>query len=149
MVAMDAAVHRRLTSSATLVAALEDCRLRYGAGQARAAITAVDPACESPGETRTRLILRAAGLEVRSQVSLSDDEGFIGRVDLLVGDRVVVEFDGAVKYDGLDGRRALMEEKRREERLRDAGFRVVRVTWSDLARPAALVARVRSLLAAA
>lgn len=85
---------------------------------------------------------------MRSQVSLSDEEGFIGRVDLLVGDRVVVEFDGAVKYDGMDGRRALMEEKRREERLRDAGFRVVRVTWSDLSRPGQLVVRVRSLLAA-
>ena len=149
VVAMDAAAHRRLTSSTALTEALEACRLRYGAPQARAAIDAVDPACESPGETRTRLILRAAGLEVRSQVSLGDDAGFIGRVDLLVGDRVVVEFDGAVKYEGLDGRRALMEEKRREERLRDAGYRVVRVTWSDLDRPAALVARVRRLLATA
>lgn len=149
VVAMDAAVHRRLTSPASLSESVGACQLRYGVGQARAAIAAVDPRCESPGETRTRLILRAAGLDVRSQVSLSDDDGFIGRVDLLVGNRVVVEFDGAVKYDGLDGRRALMDEKRREERLRDAGFRVVRVTWSDLSRPSALVARVRGLLAAA
>ena len=80
---------------------------------------------------------------------MSDDEGSIGRVDFLVGDRVVVEFDGAIKYDGLDGKRALMEEKRREERLRDAGFRVVRVTWADLTRPEVLVARIRGYLAAA
>ena len=84
-----------------------------------------------------------------SLFTLHDDAGFIGRVDLLVGTRVVVEFDGAVKYDGLDGRRALMEEKRREERLRDAGFRILRVTWRDLADPVTLVARVRSLLRAA
>lgn len=61
----------------------------------------------------------------------------------------MVEFDGAVKYEGLDGKRALAEEKRREERLRDAGFRIVRVTWDELARPALLLARVRVNLAAA
>ena len=148
VVAMDAALHRRLVTVESLDESLDGCGLRYGVGQARAAIDAAESRCESPGETRTRLVLRAAGLTIRSQVSLSDEDGFIGRVDLLVGDRVVVEFDGAVKYDGLDGRRALMDEKRREERLRDAGFRVVRVTWSDLSRPGQLVARVRSLLPA-
>lgn len=148
VVAMDAAVKRGMTSVSALTAALRDTAVRYGAERAHAAIAAVDPACESPGETRTRLILAAAGLEVRSQVALSDDEGFIGRVDFLVGDRVVVEFDGAVKYAGLDGKRALMQEKRREERLRDAGFRVVRVTWSDLEHANRIVARIRGLLAA-
>lgn len=149
VVAMDAAVKRGQTTVGALSAALNSSAIRYGAEQARASIGAIDPKCESPGETRTRIILTAAGLDVRSQVSLSDDEGFIGRVDFLVGDRVVVEFDGAVKYDGLSGKRALMEEKRREERLRDAGFRVVRVTWADLTRPELLVARVRGCLAAA
>lgn len=149
VVAMDAAVKRRETTVGALSTGLSSSGIRYGAEQARAAIEAIDPKCESPGETRTRIILTAAGLDVRSQVSLSDDEGFIARVDFLVGDRVVVEFDGAIKYDGLDGKRALMEEKRREERLRDAGFRVVRVTWADLTRPAVLVARIRGYLAAA
>lgn len=148
VVAMDAAAKRGMATAAALTRALGTSTIRYGADQARAAIAAVDPTCESPGETRTRLILAAAGLDVRSQVSLHDGEGFVGRVDFLVGDRVVVEFDGAVKYAGLDGKRALMEEKRREERLRDAGFRVVRVTWADLDRPDALVTRVRGLLAA-
>ena len=48
VVAMDAAVHRRLTSATELGAALDACSVRYGAGQVRAAIGAVDPACESP-----------------------------------------------------------------------------------------------------
>ena len=34
-----------------------------------------------------------------------------------------------------------------EERLRDAGYRVVRVTWADLSRPERLVSRVREQLA--
>ncbi|KGN39284.1 hypothetical protein N803_02060 [Knoellia subterranea KCTC 19937] len=149
VVAMDAALKRGMTTATALTSALESSHTRYGAGQARAAIAAIDPLCESPGETRTRLILMAAGLDVRSQVSLKDARGFIGRVDFLVGDRVVVEFDGAVKYEGLEGKRALMEEKQREERLRDAGFRVVRLTWADLSRPDRVVARVRAQLAAA
>lgn len=149
VVAMDAALKGGMTTRAALTASLSQSGLRYGAGRARAAVLAVDPTCESPGETRTRLILVEAGLDVRSQVSLSDDEGFIGRVDFLVGNRVVVEFDGAVKYDGIEGRRALMAEKRREERLRDAGFRVVRLTWADLQHPDRIVARVRAHLAAA
>lgn len=149
VVAMDAAVKRGMASVADLKEALNAAGIRYGAPQAAAAIAAIDPACESPGETRTRLILTAAGLSVRSQVALGDSAGFIGRVDFLVGERVVVEFDGAMKYEGIDGKRALVEEKRREERLRDAGFRIVRVTWAELARPAQLVARVRSHLAAA
>lgn len=148
VVAIDAALHRRMVTPDELRAALSLPGARYGVAQARAAIEAADPVCESPGETLTRLILARAGLVVRSQVSLSDSEGFIGRVDFLVGDRVVVEFDGAVKYEGLDGKRALMEEKKREERLRDAGFRVVRITWAELAHPERLVSRVRGQLAA-
>lgn len=148
VVAMDAALHRRLVTVAALRAALDQPSLRHGIGSARAAIAATDSRCESPGETLTRLIIVAAGLDVRSQVDIADGEGFIGRVDLLVGDRVVVEFDGAVKDDGLDGRGELMREKAREERLRDAGLRVVRVTWADLAHPERLVRRVRGQLAA-
>lgn len=68
---------------------------------------------------------------------------FIARVDFLFrAARVVVEFDGAVKYAGADGRDALVREKRREDALRALGYRVVRLTWADLRRPE----RVRALL---
>ena len=43
----------------------------------------------------------------------------------------------------------LFKEKLREDRLRALGFVVVRVTWSDLANPARLLARVHAALAAA
>jgi very-short-patch-repair endonuclease len=78
-----------------------------------------------------------------------DGAGFVGRVDFLVAGRVVVEFDGAVKYEGAEGRAALVREKQREDRLREAGYIVIRVTWSDLDRPAVLMARVRAALARA
>lgn len=63
---------------------------------------------------------------------------FIGRVDLAYPEwGVLIEFDGLVKYgdlpDGPDARAAVIAEKRREDRLRAAGFVVLRLTWKDLA----------------
>jgi very-short-patch-repair endonuclease len=149
VVAMDAALKRKLVTREALRAALALPGVRYGIGSARAAIEAADPSAESPAETLTRLILQCSGAMVRSQVWVEDGEGTIGRVDFLVGDRVVVEFDGAVKYEGAEGKLELMREKKREERLRDAGFRVIRVTWADLRHPERLLARVGRELAAA
>ena len=146
---MDAALARHVTTRADLTAALDLPGARYGLADARAAVDAVDPKAESPGETRTRLILVAAGLDVRSQVTIEDVDGAVGRVDFLVGGRVVVEFDGLVKYDGADGKLALAREKVREDRLRAAGFRVVRLTWADLAHPERVVDRVLRELAGA
>lgn len=94
-----------------------------------------DARCESVGETRARLLLGDLGFEVRSQVEIRHGRSFVGRVDFLVGERVVVEFDGMVKYGGADGRRALQAEKRREDQLRDAGYAVVRLVWADLDEP--------------
>jgi hypothetical protein len=45
-----------------------------------------------------------------------------------------------VKYARFDGRNALMREKRREDALRALGYRVVRLTWSDLRRPERVLA---------
>ncbi len=109
----------------------------------RRAIEATDPRAESVGETRTRIILTDVGFTVRSQVDLEDRAGFIGRVDFLVDDCVVVEFDGLTKYAGTDGQRALAAEKAREERLTRLGHEVVRIIWSELEDPAGLIARVR------
>ena len=71
-----------------------------------------------------------------------DDAGEIGRVDFVVG-RVVVEFDGSVKYEGAEGRAALVNEKRREDRLRALGYAVVRVVWADLDHPERVATAVR------
>ena len=149
VVAMDAALHRGMTTKEQLTEGLSLPGARFGVGMARAAIAAADPASESPGESRTRLILVGAGLAVRSQVTFTDTQGDIGRVDFLVGDDVIVEFDGLVKYDGADGKLELAREKAREDRLREAGFRVVRLTWADLRHPDRVVAKVRRALATA
>lgn len=107
-----------------------------------------DASSESVGETRTRLLLHDLRYPTTSQVRIVDAAGVVvARVDHLVGDRVVVEFDGLVKYDGAEGKAALAAEKRREDLLRSMGYEVVRLTWSDLERPRRVDALVRAALA--
>ena len=108
-----------------------------------------DPASESVGETRTRLLLRDLGFDVESQRVLVDGRRFVGRVDFLVEGIVVVEFDGLVKYAGQEGRSALAAEKARESAIVDLGYEVVRLVWADLANPAEVARRVRLALARA
>jgi very-short-patch-repair endonuclease len=107
----------------------------------------VDPASESVGESRARLLLTDLGFEVRSQVPVADRGGItFARVDFLVGEHVVVEFDGMLKYADADGKQVLAAEKHREDLLRSLGYEVVRLTWADLARPHRVKALVRSAL---
>jgi very-short-patch-repair endonuclease len=140
--AMDSALNQKRLTVDDLTAALPHLPALRRAEAARA-IAATDAGGESVGETRTRIVLVDAGFAVRSQVEIRDRAGFVGRVDLLVDDCVVVEFDGLRKYAGADGQRALAAEKAREERLTRLGYEVVRVVWSDLEAPAELVQRVR------
>jgi very-short-patch-repair endonuclease len=108
-----------------------------------------DGRSESVGESRLRVHLGMAGLDVEPQVVIRDEVGdVVARVDLAVrGTRVLIEFDGLVKYrEG--GSEALIAEKRREDELRRLGYVVVRFTWADLYRPERVVARVRAAVAA-
>ena len=139
--AIDSALRRQMTTMPELEAAIEH-RPPLRRAFLRSVLAAADEGADSVGESRTRIILADAGFEVRSQVTIEDQAGFVGRVDLLVDGVVVLEFDGLMKYAGADGRDALAAEKAREERLTRLGFEVVRVTWSDLEDPVALVRRV-------
>jgi very-short-patch-repair endonuclease len=84
------------------------------------------------------------------QVTIRDQHGeFIARVDFVVaGTKIVIEFDGKVKYESGEPD-VLWREKKREDELRRLGYVVVRITWADLERPGAVLARVRAALAAA
>jgi hypothetical protein len=148
MVPLDEALHRKkctLSDVLTLVQSVRGGLTHKQAWHLDRMCALADPRCESVGETRTRLLLHDLGHEPRSQVALSDAEGFVARVDFLVG-LVVVEFDGLMKYEGADGRGALAAEKRREDRLRAMGFVVVRLTWADLDRPERVAERMRRAL---
>ncbi|WP_238164343.1 type IV toxin-antitoxin system AbiEi family antitoxin domain-containing protein [Kribbella pittospori] len=118
-----------------------------GGPTARAALRFGNRLSESVGESRLRVLLREHGLpEPSLQAEFHDADGFVGRVDFHFPEYdTVVEFDGQLKYDGA-GSGVLIREKRREDRLRALGLHVVRTDWSDLSRPAHLMATVRQAL---
>lgn len=143
IVAADAALHRALVTWESL----QRRRTSLGrlAPRGRQLLDAVDESSESPGESMMRLILIGLGHQVQTQVEIYTPEGLlVGRVDALVDGCIVMEFDGAMKYEGADGREALFREKRREDALRALGYVVVRVTWADLFTPGRLEAMVRA-----
>lgn len=141
VVSLDDALHDERCSREELNAAV--CRLpEHEQVDARAALDLADALTESAGETRTRLLLLDLGFRVRSQVTVRLPDGRRARVDLVVDDVVAVEFDGLVKYAGVDGKHALAAEKHRERGLWDLGYEIERVVWRDLDAPRRLEHRV-------
>lgn len=109
---------------------------RPGVRRLALVIARLDPAAESAGETLTRVLLHewAVPLPV-SQCWIPTAIG-AHRVDFAWPDRrVVLEFDGRGKYfDYRPTAEALYEERRREKALVNAGWRVIRIGWSDVTR---------------
>jgi len=110
---------------------------------------------ESLGETRTFFCCYQQGLPCPvPQYEIKDAAGrVVARVDLAWPDLgVFLEFDGRVKYEKLlkEGERAsdvVLRERDRERMIcRLTGWRCVRITWADLARPEELAARIRAEL---
>lgn len=146
LVPADAALRAGLVTATELTEAVAGFRAHTGIGPVRCAIPHADGRHESPGETRTAFLLRALGFELDPQHELRC-EGRLYRADFRVrGTRVLVEFDGAVKYANP---RDLFEEKQREDALRRAGWMVVRLVWADLDHPERVRARVLEAIARA
>lgn len=146
---VDAVVNRRAVDLVGLRARVGPLHGCEGVHRARLALDLADGKAESPGETRTRLILSSAGFPLLPQQEIRDgNDRFIARVDFLVaGTRVIVEFDGREKYRlGGDVEQAHWDEKARQMRLERAGYRVVRVVWADLARPDLLIETVATAI---
>lgn len=148
--AMDDALHRELVTREELDTEYGRIRRWPHASRVRCALAWSDGDAESVGESITRVILLGAGWPVESQVPIADQDGVVfARADLgIAGTRVLLEFDGKVKYsDG--GPDALFREKKREDRIRAMGYVIVRVTWADLFRPERILRAVADALATA
>ena len=145
VVILDMALHRRMITSLQLerwADAHPGCR---GVARLRRAIELAEPAAESPMETRLRLLLVLRGLpRPRAQVSLFSAGGvFLARPDLYYpSHRLGIEYDGAVHRD------SLAADNRRQNRLVEAGYRLLRFTAGDIvATPDATADLVRRTLA--
>lgn len=149
VVAADAALATGKTTADDLQNWLERLSRHRDVTHARQAVRLADARSESVGESRARLLLNAIGLRPTPQVEIRDPRGkLVGRVDfLLEGERIVVEFDGLMKYADANGRDALAAEKSREDRLRALGYEFVRLTWADLSRPATVDRMLRLAVA--
>lgn len=133
---------------AQVLAVAARCSTWRGGLLANRAAGFADGAAESAAES----LVRAALSEFDElpppelQVEIFDTDGLIGRVDILfLAQWTIVEVDGRIKYTDPHGDPHLVvwREKQREDRLREAGYEVVRVTWDQiLANPARVVERI-------
>ena len=117
-----------------------------GSSRARKVCDLADGLAGSPQETRLRLLFRRSGLpDPIAQFRVMNGDNFVARVDFAWPERKV-----AVEYDGLwhAEDRQFAKDRRRLNRLREAGWTVVFVTAADLHRPDELIARIAAALAA-
>ncbi len=152
----DAALRRGMVARVALDDAVERIARRHGVRPARRAIAFADGRAESVGESRSRVLLERAGLPPPVlQWEVAGAGRRTGRSDFgWPALRTVGEFDGRIKYGrllrpGQEPGDAVFAEKRREDAIRDAGFRVVRWVWADLDDFDDVAARLRAAFAAA
>jgi hypothetical protein len=135
---VDTALRRHLVPREALERALDEAAGRRGVRAARRAISFADPGAESVGESRSRVLLDRARLPKPVLQWEVPGRPQLGRCDFGWPElRTVGEFDGRIKYGrllrpGQSPGDAVFAEKRREDAIRDAGFRVVRWVWDDL-----------------
>ena len=126
------------------------CRSWPGARLASRAVSMADGRADNPGESWSRVILVANGhAPTDLQREFFDDHGRAGIGDFFWEEEMVVgEFDGKLKYAVAEGAtadeaaRAIIAEKRREDRLRAMGLEFVRWGFGELYRPRLFVAKV-------
>ncbi|WP_431245274.1 endonuclease domain-containing protein [Leifsonia xyli] len=146
VIAGDFLVASELATVEDLLQAADRARGRRGVSRAKRAIPLIRPGSESPGESTLRIVLQDAALEppeLNYRIHARDG-AFVARVDMAYPDqRLVIEYEG-------DYHRVIRDQWhkdiRRQSRLEDLGWRVIRATAADLADPTALLARVRRAL---
>ena len=90
----------------------------------RRAAELFDGSSQSGIETIARVALRRRRVRLRSQVRIAG----VGHVDLLIGDRLVLELDGREWHEGTD----FEEDRRRDLALVALGYLVVRVSYKQV-----------------
>lgn len=152
----DAALARGL-SPVELTDVLARCRGWRGVVRARRTVDFLDARSESPGESSSRVVLHEQGLPKPDlQVKVYDDHGYLlARTDFgWIDRRTLGEFDGQGKYGALrrpdqTAEDVVLDEKAREDRLRDHGWQIARWTWPTLRTPTELRARIERAFARA
>jgi len=130
---------RPTVSRADILRELDALGRAPGAARARGAVEFASELAESPGESCSRVAMWRLGVPAPIlQQRFHDETGLVAFVDFWwPGLRVAGEFDGRGKYlreefaHGRTTAEIVMDEKRREDRLRALGIRIVRWGWSE------------------
>ncbi|MGK5737544.1 type IV toxin-antitoxin system AbiEi family antitoxin domain-containing protein [Micromonospora sp. URMC 103] len=146
--ALDSALNRRRIGSEDLALLPALIRGRRGAVAARGYLAEADGRAQSPLETRARLRCVDGGVPPDAlQLEVRDGDGYL----LGVGDlgwrapRVIAEADGR---DAHGSPEAVFADRRRQNRLVNAGWTVLRFTWADTVRPDYIPWTVRQAISA-
>ncbi|MFG2064466.1 DUF559 domain-containing protein [Micromonospora sp. NPDC048871] len=143
---LDSALNRGLLTKEDLGSIARRIRRRRGAVAARGYLAEADGRAQSPLETRARL--RCVDGRVPPEVlqlEVRDDDGYL----LGIGDlgwrrrKVIAEADGRGAHDIPE---AIFSDRRRQNRLANAGWSVLRFTWQDTLDPAYIPWTVRQAL---
>lgn len=120
VMALDSILHQRLRTRAELASVVQSISSR-----AQRLLSEADSRCESPLESVLRLRLKRRGVHPRSQVKIPG----IGRVDFLIGRRLIIEADGAAFHNDPDH---FENDRKRDQMALSLGYVVIRVTWRQL-----------------
>ncbi|MEP6481658.1 MAG: DUF559 domain-containing protein [Rhodoglobus sp.] len=129
LVAIDCCLNRGLVTRSQL-----GCEFEGLPASSRRLVGLADASSQSGLETLARYRLRGLGIRVRTQVQIPS----VGRVDVMIGQRLVLELDGY----GFHATGEFFEsDRRRDLALHELGYRVLRLSyrqvmsqWSDAER---------------
>ncbi|MGN6743809.1 MAG: type IV toxin-antitoxin system AbiEi family antitoxin domain-containing protein [Amnibacterium sp.] len=140
---------RRETARGALLTLWEERPRRRATARVPEVIAFADGDNESPGESVSRVTMRAIGLpRPVLQHEFRDRDGFAGRADFWFPDEDFIgEMDGQGKYldptkNGGDAAKAVIGEKRREDRLRRLVKGFARWGWTEARSPLLLARRL-------
>ncbi|MGL4832573.1 MAG: endonuclease domain-containing protein [Propionibacteriaceae bacterium] len=85
----------------------------------------IDPRTDSGTESLTRYRLQSLGIKVQPQVTIAG----LGRVDMLVGDRLILECDSVAHHTDITNYR---NDRRRDRVALSKGYLVMRLTWEEV-----------------
>lgn len=117
---IDSALNKNVLSMAQLARIVDALPPRFAS-----VLDEVDPKSQSGLETLCRVRLSILGVRIRSQMMIDG----VGRLDLVIGDRVVIETDGRAWHDGPD---AFHRDRTRDLALLGRGYIVIRLSYQQV-----------------
>lgn len=148
VVVADSALRKYSFRKENYLRVLYACRGWRGTEKAREVIRFADPNAESVFESGFRVRLHEWGFGVPETQVVIPLGSTYARVDFLYPkQRAIIEVDGKGKMR--EDPDYSYKDRRRDQRLRDVGYKIAHVHWAELfGEPEVVIARVRKVLAA-